>query len=99
MRHREVDLPGADFFSPFLRPAGQRDPRLGPPADLDLAPGEENPGAERLADCLLRRKARGVVLGRVRPRVAVGLLFLREAAILEARVAGESSLDAADLDQ
>src|SRR5207253_2573096 len=66
---------------------------------LDLAPREVDADPERLADRLLPGEAGGVVLRRVRPRLAVLALRLREAARPEARVALERPPDALDLDQ
>ena len=75
-----------------LRPAREPDARLRPPDDLDLLPREADADAERLADRLLAGEAAGVALGRIRARVAVGLLRLGEAALAEARVALERPL-------
>src|SRR5689334_6259240 len=99
MGHRELDLPRANPLGPRLRLAAQRHARLRPARDLDLAPGEADARAERLADRLLAGEARSVVLRRVRLRVAVGALGLGEAALAEAGVALQRAADARDLDQ
>src|SRR5262245_50678367 len=101
VRHRQLDLPHAEPLGARRQPSGQPYGRLRPARDLDLAPGEVHGDAEaeRLADGLLAGKPRRVVLRRVRTRVAVGPLGLREAAGSEARVALESPPDTADLDQ
>ena len=98
MRHREVDRPRAHLLGPGLRPPGELHPRLRPTDDLDLAPGEANAAAERLADGLLAREPRGVVLGRPPTAVAVLALGVRKAAGPEPRVAFERALDALDAD-
>src|SRR5262249_9780718 len=73
---------------------------LRPAADLDLAPGEVDSLPDRLPDRLLRREAPGVVLRRVRLRVAVRALRLGEAALAEpVPVALERTPDARDLDE
>ena len=91
---------GADALGERGRPAAQVDARLRAAADLDLAPGEVDAGAERLADRLLGGEPAGVVLGGVRLRVAVGPLGGGEAALAEAvAVALERAADALDLDQ
>src|SRR5689334_16055958 len=101
MRHRELDLPGPELRGAFRQPAGQPNRRLGSARDLDLEPREVDGDAEaeRLADRLFAREPRGVVLSRVRTRVAVRLLGLGEAARPEARVARERPPDPVDLDQ
>src|SRR3954463_9006944 len=99
MRHRELDLPRADTLGPFESSACERHPRLRPAHDLDLAPGEADSRAERLADRLLAGEASGVVLCGVRAPVAVGLLGLREAAVPEAGIPLERLRDPRDLDQ
>src|SRR5205814_1045679 len=76
-----------------------RHARLRAAGDLDLAPGEADAGAERLADRLLAGEARRVMLRGVRLRVAVGALGLGEAALAEARVSLERPRDPRDLDQ
>ena len=77
---------------PLLEPPVKAHGRLRPAGDLDLPPREAPRHAEpeRLADGLLAGEPRGVVLRRVRPRVAVRALGLREAARGERRVAGPS---------
>src|SRR4029079_11226150 len=55
--------------------------------------------AERLADRLLAREPRRVVLRRIRLRVAVRALGVGEAALAETRVALEGTRDPRDLDQ
>src|SRR5437763_8215317 len=97
--HRELDLPGAHALGPRLRLPAQRHARLRPARDLDLAPREPDARAERLADRLLAGEARGVVLRRVRLRVAVGALGVGEAALAGARVALQRPRDPRDLDQ
>ena len=53
----ERSIRPAPTCSAHARAAGERDPRLRPPADLDLPPGEERGRrAERLADRLLAAK-------------------------------------------
>src|SRR5215217_5350997 len=101
MRHREVDPAGLDPRRPGGDATGQPHGRLRAPGDLDVLPreGARDAEAERLPDRLLAGKAPGVALGRVLARVAVVLLDLREAAILEALVAVERAADALDLDQ
>src|SRR6266511_1226499 len=89
MRHREVDRARPHLLRPGLRP----------PRDLDLAPCETDAAAERLADRLLGREARRVVLRRVPAAFAVRAFGLREAARREVRVALERAPDALDLDQ
>src|SRR5207237_8241239 len=97
--HRELDLPRAHALGPRLRLPAQRHARLRPAGDLDLAPGEADARAERLADGLLAGEARGVVLRRVRLRVAVRAVGVGEAALAEARVALQRPRDPRDLDQ
>src|SRR5262245_14505079 len=99
MRHREVDRSGPHLVGPRFSPAREPHARLRPPDDLDLPPREPNPAAERLADGLLAREARRVVLGRPPAAFAVLALRLGEAARAEASVALERLLDALDLDQ
>src|SRR5215211_167006 len=101
MGHREVDRAGADALGPRAHAAGKGNSRLRTAGDLYVLPGERarDPEAERLADGLLAGKARRVVLRRVRPRLAVRALGLREASLAEARVALERATDAPDLDQ
>src|SRR5690349_15807928 len=100
MRHRELDPAGADLLRPRRRATAQVDARLGPPAHLDLLPGEVDARAERLADRLLGGEAPGVMLRRIRLRVAVGDLARREAAVLETvTVPREREADPFDLDQ
>jgi hypothetical protein len=100
VRHRELDLPGADLRCPLGSATGEEDTGLRPSAHLDLLPREVDPGAERLADRFLGGEAACVVLRWIRLRVAVGPLCLREAPFLEAlAVAGERAADSLDLDQ
>src|SRR5437773_9765531 len=101
MGHREVDRARADALGPRLRAAGKPHRRLRPPGDLDVTPGKRagHAEAEGLADRLLPREPRRVVLRRVRPRVAVRALGLREAALAKARVPLERAGDALDLDR
>src|SRR6185436_15130531 len=89
VRHREIDGAGADSFGPRLQASRQLDAGLRPARDLDLEPreGASDAEAERLADRLLAGEASRVVLRRIRPRVAVGTLGLREAALPERRIA------------
>ena len=68
-------------------------------ADAQVAGTVANAGAERLGAGLLRREARGEVLGRVGPRRAVGLLGRGEAPLGEPGMALEGPLDAVDLDE
>src|SRR5690349_19383669 len=100
MRHRELDLPRADPLRPRGSAAAQVHARLRPSAHLDLLPREVDAGAERLPDRLFRCEAAGVVLRRVRLRIAVRALGVRKAALLE-RVAMplERTADPLDLDQ
>src|SRR5512133_1666162 len=99
MRHREIDRARAHLLRKGLRPSGEAHLRLRPARDLDLAPGEADAAAERLADRLLAREARRVVLRRPGSAVAVLPFRVGEAARAEAGVAFESALDALDLDQ
>src|SRR5215210_5522547 len=99
MRHRELDLSGADSLGTPLRLAAERGSPIQPPCDLDLAPGEAHARPERLADGLLAGEAGRVVLRRVRLRVAVRPLGIGEAALAEGRVALEGPCDPRDLDQ
>src|SRR5579884_4322480 len=100
MGHREVDRGDADALRPGRDAPGEPHRRLRAPDDLDLLPGERprDAEAERLADGLLACEPAGVALGRVRPRLAVRLLRLGEAAVAEAPVARERAPDALDLD-
>ena len=93
--------PDAQPLGALAQPPGEPHRRLGPAADLDLAPGEVDGDAEaeRLADRLLAREPGRIVLGRVRPRVAVRALGIGEAARAEPGVARERSPDTLDLDQ
>jgi hypothetical protein len=100
MRDRELDLPRILRQRPLERPAAEHDAGPTGAEDLDLAPGEGDAGAKRLADRLLRGEAPGVVLGGPRGRVAVGALGLGEAACGEApAVTLEGRRDPVDLDQ
>ena len=100
MGHRELDVRGTDALRPRGRPAAEVDARLRPAADLDLLPGEVDAGSQCLANGLFRREPPGVVLRRVRLRVAVRALRLGEAALLEVvAVPFERTADAVDLDQ
>src|SRR5262245_47268490 len=101
MRHREVDLCRADSLGPGLQLPGQANRRLGTAVDLDVLPGEGARDAEpeRLPDRLLAREARRVVLGRVRPRIAVDAFGVGEAPFPEARIAFERVANSLDLDQ
>src|SRR5207249_2935733 len=76
VRHRQLDLAHAEPLGTVGQPSREPHRRLRTPGDLDLSPGEVDGDseAERLADRLLAREPRRVVLGRVRPRVAVGAL-------------------------
>src|SRR5438445_12484225 len=100
MRHREVDRARADPFGPRLEAPRKPDAGLRPARDLHLPPREGpcNAEPERLADRLLAGEASRVVLGRVRPRVAIGALGLREAAFTKRRVALQCAANARNLD-
>src|SRR6185436_20790644 len=101
MRHREVDRPSADSFGPRLQPARKRHTRLRPADDLHLPPreGARDAEAKGLPDRLFTGEPCGVVLGWVRPRVAVGAFGLREAALAECRVALERPPHSRDFDE
>src|SRR5689334_15556290 len=100
MRHRELDRACADPLRERGGAAAQMHARLRTPAYLDLLPGEVDAGPERFPDRLLRRETARVVLRRIRLRVAVGALRLREAALLErVAVTLERTADPLDLDQ
>src|SRR5581483_2066921 len=74
--------------------------RLRPAAHLDLLPREVDTGTQRLPDGFLGCEAAGVVLRRIRLRVAVRALRLGEAALLERlAVAFERAANPLDLDQ
>src|SRR5690349_2907327 len=101
MRHREIDRLHVSRGGDLRKPAGEADARLRPADDLDLLPGERARDAEPecLPDRLLAGEAAGVALGGIATGVAVPLLRVGEAALLEARVARERPCDARDLDQ
>src|SRR5579884_766064 len=100
VRHRELDRRGPHLLRPRGGTAAQVHARLRPPAHLDLLPREVDARPERLADRLLRGESTGVVLGRVRLRVAVCALHLGEAALFErVAVTLERQADPLDLDQ
>src|SRR5947209_17092756 len=66
VRHREVDVAGVELLRELGHLPGERHARLRPSADLDVAPHELHPAADRLAHRLLAGEARGEVLRRVR---------------------------------
>jgi ribosome-associated protein len=101
VRHRQLDLADAEPLGALAQPPGQPHGRLRTAGDLDLAPGEVdgNAEAERLADRFLAGEPRRVVLSRVRARVAVRPLGVREAARAKVRVARERPPHPVDLDQ
>src|SRR4029079_10855240 len=76
---------------PRLQPARKRHTRLRPADDLHLPPreGARDAEAKGLPNRLFTGEPCGVVLGWVRPRVAVGAFGLREAALAECRIALE----------
>src|SRR4051794_5850651 len=101
MRHREVDGADAVVLRPGRDPAGEVHRRLRSAYDLDVLPGERarDAEAECLADGFLARDPARIALGRVRTRLAVRLLGLREAPVAEAGVTLERTADARDLDE
>jgi hypothetical protein len=101
VRHREVELARLVSPRPVGHATGEPHSRLGPAGDLDVEPGEGSRHAEpeRLADRLLAGEASGVVLRRIRPRVAVVTLGLGEDSLAEGRIALERAPDPADLDE
>ena len=101
VRHRQLDLAHAQPLGALAQSPGQPHRRLGPAGDLDLPPGEVDGDseAECLADRLLAREPGRIMLGRVRPRVAVRALGIGEAARAEPGVARERPPHALDLDQ
>src|SRR6185437_10102028 len=100
MRHRKLDSPRADALRPGRGPALEKHTRLRTTPDLDLLPGEVDARTERLPDRLLCGEPAGVMLRRVRLRVAVLALGVGEAARLEVvSVARQSAPDPFDLDQ
>jgi len=74
---------------------------LRPAGDLDITPGERARDAEpeRLPYGFLAGEPAGIALGRIRARVAIRALGLREAALAEARITLERAAHALDLDQ
>jgi hypothetical protein len=99
VRHREIDGARANLVGPGFRLPGELHARLRPAGNLDLAPGEADTAAERLADGLLPREARRVVLGRVAAALAVLALRIGEASRRESGIALQRVRDALDLDQ
>src|ERR1700730_17522598 len=101
MRHREIDRADPAPLGERGEASGEMHGGFRTADDLDLLPreGARDAEAERLAHRLLAGEAPGIALGRVRPRLAVGLLGRREAAVAEPCVALERAPDAPDLDQ
>src|SRR5205814_3223436 len=83
VRHRELDRTCVDLLRPRRRATGEMNAGLGAAADLDLLPREVDAAAERLPDRLLAGETAGIVLRRIRLRVAVGAFGLGEAALAE----------------
>src|SRR5258708_38248812 len=101
VRHRQVDLSGADALRSIRDAAREVAARLRTADDLDVLPGERarDAEAERLADGLLAGEPSGVALRRVGAGLAVRLLVRGEATVAEVRVALERTADARELDQ
>ena len=85
VRHRQVDRAGADPLGVGLRRPDRLTSGFGRPAISISRQVKLHAAAERLADRLLAGEPGRVVLGRVRPRVAVLALGLGEARAPESR--------------
>ena len=101
VRHREIDRAGRRRAPPRRprRPDRRTTAWAGRRSRSPARRSASDAEAERLADRLLAREAPRVALRRVRPRVAVRVLGLGEAAVAEPGVAVERAPDAPDLDQ